>query len=92
MWVRLWVQSNCASGINSTESKYEWFVKKPSDEELKDYAQKFASSTYYWDLERGCKYGFDRLKHLPVKVREELILKYKNRIKGARNMLKILKA
>lgn len=90
MWIRFWVQSNCASGNNSTEDRYEWFDKRLSDNTLKSYAEEFASETYYWDLERGCKYGFERLRRLPAKAKSELIERYKRQIKYARSMLKIL--
>ncbi len=90
MWIRFWVQSRCASGLNSTEDSYEWFDKRPSDKSLEAYAEDYASNTYYWTLERGCKYGYERLRRLPAKAKQELIDKYKRQVKYARSMLKLL--
>ncbi len=89
MWVRLWCHSTVSSGLDSNDTDYQWFDKRPSDEALKSYAEEFGDKCYGYS-ERGFRYGFDRLKRLPIKVRKALVAQYKEQISQARKMIKII--
>ncbi len=86
-WIRFWVGSNCPSGHNSEDSRYEWFDVAPSEDSLEDSAQDYASESYLWHSERGCRYGFEVLEALPEEVRKKLIREYEGRKRYAEVML-----
>lgn len=86
MWVMFFVQGK------SRAETHRWFDDDVSDDDLKDEAESWASTTSQGILNDHYRYGFDRVKKLPEKVRADLIQAYKAKRAHANAMLKILGA
>jgi hypothetical protein len=80
----MWVQ-----GKSGTET-YRWFPADYSDDDLKDEAEEWAGGTSQGMLNDRYRFGFDRVKKLPVKVKENLVVEWANRLNNAKTMLEIL--
>ena len=89
MWIRFWSQGCCPSGLNPEDSKYWWYDKVPSDEELKEQAEELVP-VWRRDSERGYKYGFEPVQKLPDNVRTRMLQEYRRKKKYAENMIELI--
>jgi len=92
MWVRFEIKGG--RGHERTEETYVFLEDDDpwSDENLRAEAEDWASRTSLGTVAERYKYGFERVKKLPERVRLMLIEKYEDMRKTADRMLRILKA
>lgn len=90
-WIRFWHQGRCPSGLNGEESSYVYYNRRLSDDVLKSEADERVPS-WRQQSERGYRYGFERVKRLPAKVRDSLIKGFVEKKAHAERMLRLLRA
>lgn len=86
MWVRLWVSGK------SESSEYRWFADDCSDEDLKEAADDWSSTTSQGRLNDYYRFGFERNAQLPPKEREKLLEHFEDEKAYAERMIKRLRA
>ena len=88
-WIRFWHQGKCPSGLNDEESSYAWYDRPLTEEQLKSEAEERVPE-WRRSSERGYRCGFERVKRLPAKARQELITSFKGMKAYAEAMLVVL--
>jgi hypothetical protein len=90
MWVKLWIKSN----RGTDESEIKLLPDDYDEETLKDYTEGWCSQFGAWNHgDNHVRYGFERLKKVPKKVRDELVKKLDGEIAAlTRHRGKLMKA